>query len=71
MNQDKQKELSEIMMSDGKQTAADWLLTQPDEWRPIETEAIYECLKRGWPMNVMEIQGIAREIDAKQNPKGW
>lgn len=39
--------LSEIMMSNGKQTAEEWLMTQPEAWREIETEAIYECLKKG------------------------
>lgn len=67
-------DLNKIMMSErshGKQTAAEWLLTQPEQWRPIETEAIYESMRSGWPLHVMHIQGIAREIDAKRNPKGW
>lgn len=65
--------LNNIMMSErthGKQTAAEWLQTQPEKWSAIETEAIYECMRRGWPLHIMHIQMIAREIDAKRNPKG-
>jgi hypothetical protein len=71
MKQNEQKPLEEIMMSNGKQTAAEWLKNEPKQYHSLATEAIYECLKRGWPLNVMEIQGIAREIDAQRNPKGW
>ncbi len=66
-------DLNKIMMSErshGKQTAAEWL-GQPEAWREIETEAIYECMRKGWPLHVMNIQSTAREIDAKRNPKGW
>ncbi len=58
-------------MANGRQTAADWLLTQPEQWRSLETEAIYECLNRNWELHVMNIQSTAREIDAIRNPKGW
>jgi hypothetical protein len=71
MKQEVQRPLDEIMMDDGEQTAAEWLLTQPEAWRIRETEAIYACLKKGWPLNVITIQSTAREIDAKRNPKGW
>jgi hypothetical protein len=66
-----QNPLSELMMSNGKQTVEEWLMTQPEEWRDLEIEAIYECLKRGWKLHIRHIQMIAREIDAKRNPKGW
>ena len=52
-------------------TFRQWLQTQPEAWRAIETEALSECLKRGWKVSVPNIQMIAREIDAERNPKGW
>ena len=66
-----EKDLNKILMEDGKETAQEWLMTQPEAWREIETEAIYECLKRGWTLHTGHIQMIARELDAKRNPKGW
>ena len=63
--------MDQIMMANGKQTAQEWLETQPEQWRQLEKEAIYECLKRDWSLHVAHIQMIAREIDEKQNPKGW
>ena len=62
--------LAQILMDNGKQTAEEWLATQPEAWRPIETEAIYECLKRGWSLHVAHIHMIARELNVKQKPKG-
>ena len=51
--------------------ASEWLRTQPEAWREIETEALHECMKRGWSLTAFHIQMIAREIDAERNPKGW
>ena len=64
------KTLDEIIMCNG-QTALEWLMTQPESWRDIETEAIYECLKRDWTLHMGHIHIIARELDAQRNPKGW
>lgn len=66
-----EKDLNKLLMSDGKETAQEWLMTQPERWRSLATEAIYECLKKGWPLHEGNIQMTAREIDAKRNPKGW
>ena len=66
-----EKDLDKIMMSNGRETAAEWLAKEPEAWREAEAEAIYECLRRGWPLHVGNIQYVAREIDAKLNPKGW
>ena len=64
--------LSKLKMADGEETVEEWMKkTQPEEWWPIETEAIYECLRRGWPLHIGNIQSTAREIDARRNPKGW
>ena len=66
-----EKDLNKIMMSNGKQTAAEWLKTQPEKYWEEATEAIHECLKRGWALHSGHIQMIARELDAIRNPKGW
>ncbi len=61
-------ERAQPRQADGGRVAGE---TQPEAWREIETEAIYECMRKGWPLHVMNIQSTAREIDAKRNPKGW
>ena len=66
-----EKDLNKLMMSNGKQTAAEWLKAQPQKWEERLTEAIYECLKRGWMLHTGNIYPIARELDAIRNPKGW
>lgn len=66
-----ERDLNKILMEDGRETAAEWLKTQPERWHSLATEAIYECLKKGWPLHDGNIQSTAREIDAKRNPKGW
>lgn len=50
-----------LLLTDGR-TAEEFLSTQPEEWRSVETSAIYECLRRGWPLHVGNIQYVAREI---------
>ena len=66
-----EKDLNKLLMEDGKQTAQEWLMTQPKKYWERATEAIYECLKRGWTLHTGHIQMIARELDAQRNPKGW
>lgn len=66
-----ERDLTKILMEDGKETAQEWLMTQPKTWREAMIEAIYECLKRGWTLHIGHIQMMARELDAKRNPKGW
>ena len=66
-----EKDLNKLLMSDGKETAQEWLMTQPKKYWERATEAIYECLKRGWTLHTAHIQMIARELDAQRNPKGW
>ena len=66
-----EKNLNKIFMVDGNETAQEWLMTQPEAWRKIETAAIYECLKRGWTLHTAHIQMIARELAVPGNPNGW
>ncbi|MBQ5856312.1 MAG: hypothetical protein IIW55_03280 [Bacteroidales bacterium] len=63
--------MDNILMEDGSMTAQEFLMTQPERHRALATEAIYECLKRGWTLHIGHIQIIARELDATKNPKGW
>ena len=59
------KDLDKIMMDQDMypgMTVNEWLLTQPEAWRAIETEAIYECMRKGWDLHVMNIQSTAREL---------
>ena len=40
------------------------------KYRQIATEAIFECLRLGYPLNDMEISGKARELLRKRNVIG-
>lgn len=62
--------IDELLMSDGVTTAAEWLQTQPEGWRKIETDAIYECLRNRWMLHEANIQCAAREIGAKPSRLG-
>ena len=66
-----EKDLNKLLMENGKQTAQEWLMTQPEKYWERATEAIYECLKKGWTLNEGGILMTARELDAQRNPKGW
>ncbi|MBP3483210.1 MAG: hypothetical protein J6K28_07470 [Alistipes sp.] len=64
-----EKDLTKIIVKDFKtppMTAEEWLLTQPEAWRELETEAIYECLRRKWPLHTGNIQMVAREIEPER-----
>ncbi len=54
--------LEDIRLTDGT-TAADYLASQPASRRSTETSAIFECLKRGWPLHKANIQCMAREFN--------
>ena len=43
-------------------TAAEYIKTRPEEYRSAVTEAIYECLRRNWPLIDASIQMITRDI---------
>ena len=49
------------------QTALQYLMSMSKKYRQIATEAIFECLKLGYPLNNMEITGKARELQRKRN----
>lgn len=56
----------EELVKDNGQPVTEWLDTQPVADRELLIEAIYACLKKGWPLNPMTIQSTARAIDRKQ-----
>ena len=49
------------------QTALQYLMSMSKKYRQISTEAIFECLRLGYPLNDMEITGKAREMQRKRN----
>ena len=52
------------------QTALQYLMNVSKKYRQIATEAIFECLRLGYPLNDMEISGKARELLRKRNVIG-
>ena len=46
------------------------LMNVSKKYRQIATEAIFECLRLGYPLNDMEISGKARELLRKRNVIG-
>ena len=58
--------LDEIKMSGTDLPVSFFIKTQPAEDRELTTEAVYECLRRGWPLNRMEIGYLARDIRRKR-----
>lgn len=57
--------LSDISLRNG-QKANLYVLSLSPKYRPIATEAIFECLKLGYPLNDMEITSKARELQRKK-----
>ena len=49
------------------QTSLQYLMNVSKKYRQIATEAIFECLRLGYPLNNMEITGKARELQRKRN----
>ena len=49
------------------QTALQYIMNVSEKYRQIATEAIFECLRLGYPLNNMEITGKARELQRKKN----
>ena len=67
-----EEKLSTIYLVNG-QTALQYLqylMNVSKKYRQIATEAIFECLRLGYPLNDMEISGKARELLRKRNVIG-
>ncbi len=61
-----EEKLSTIYLVNG-QTALQYLMNVSKKYRQIATEAIFECLRLGYPLNNMEITGKARELQRKRS----
>ncbi len=61
-----EEKLSTIYLVNG-QTAFQYIMDLSKRYRQIATEAIFECLRLGYPLNDMEITGKAREMLRKRN----
>lgn len=57
--------LKDIKMEGTEVSMEIYLRTVPEKDKAILTEATYECLKRGWPINRMELGYLARELRRK------
>ena len=65
-NELRKKKLSTIYLRDGR-NALQYVMSLSEKYRQIKTEAIFECLRLGYPLNNMEITGKARELQRKRN----
>ena len=61
-----EEKLSTIYLVSG-QTALQYIMNVSEKYRQIATEAIFECLRLGYPLNDMEITGKARELQRKRD----
>ena len=61
-----EEKLSTIYLRDGRNDLQS-LIIRREHSRQIATEAIFECLRLGYPLNNMEITGKAREQQRKRN----
>lgn len=64
-----EEKLSTIYLRNGK-SALQYIMSLSEKYRQIATEAIFECLKLGYPLNDTEITGKAREMLRKRNAIG-
>ena len=64
-----EEKLSTIYLRNG-QSALQYIMNLNEKYRQIATEAIFECLRLGYPLNDMEITGKARELLRKRNALG-
>ena len=64
-----EEKLSTIYLRDGR-NALQYVMSLSEKYRQIATEAIFECLGLGYPLNNREITGKARELQRKRNVIG-
>ena len=57
--------LKDIKMAGTDVSVEIWLRSVAPKDKQIVTEAVYECLRRNWPVNLMEIGYLAREMRRK------
>ncbi len=56
-----EEKLSILYLRNG-QNALQYVMSLNEKYRQIATEAIFECVRLGYPLNNMEITGKAREM---------
>ena len=56
-----EKDLNKNKLLTGE-TAAEYIKTRPEQYRSEVTEAIFECLRKNWPLMSASIQMITRGI---------
>ena len=56
-----EKRLKGIILSNGK-PAIEYVMSLPECHREVATQAILNCLEKGYPLNNMEITSKAREL---------
>ena len=57
--------LKDLKLTDGT-PAIDYVMQYPAERREVIVESILEVSRKGWPLNVVEIEAEARERMRKQ-----
>lgn len=62
-----EEKLSTIYLRDGR-NALQYVMSLSEKYRQIATEAIFECLRLGYPLNNMEITGKARQMRGREMP---
>ena len=60
------RKIIDYILRDGR-NALQYVMSLSEKYRQIATEAIFECLRLGYPLNNMEITGKARELQRKRN----
>ena len=61
-----EEKLSTIYLRN-RRNALQYVMSLSERSRQIAAEAIFECLRLGYPLNNMEITGKARELQRKRN----
>ena len=70
-----EEKLSTIYLRDGR-NALQYVMSLSEKYRQIATEAIFECLRLGYPLNNMEITGKSTRTAEEEecpsiNSVGW
>ena len=61
----KEEQLAKLQLCSGE-NALTYIKNLPKQHWKIATEAIFACMRLGYPLNNMEITGMAREITRKR-----
>jgi len=59
------EQLQGIVLSNGTK-ATDYVESLPEKYREVATQAILNCLQKGYPLNDLEITSEGRAINRKR-----